>query len=247
MPTVARSPHNEANRHATDNGLRHRSRVSLESNGSGNLNDLNVDAVAPPSYPSLENVIDNVPVTVPRTNCPPAPKRQARALWDYNNEEVRFCFVLFCFILFFFHCLYTIHEIRFPLPSSLRSIRQCGSPTHDRNQTISVSKRGQSSKLSMRTTKVRQTLPWYLGISACGTHSGTRSRLVDGQMQRENRHLPLQLCRDPSASFAYMEHCPSRYGDQGSPPTGVCAEVHALQGWRDPLASAWPQVGTAGG
>lgn len=39
--------------------------------------------MAPPSYPSLENVINNVPRSQQH---PPAPKRQARALWDYNLD-----------------------------------------------------------------------------------------------------------------------------------------------------------------
>lgn len=58
-----------------------RSRVSLESNDSAPLGDLNsADSLAPPSYsyPSMENVINNVPRS--------QPKRQARALWDYNLD-----------------------------------------------------------------------------------------------------------------------------------------------------------------
>jgi hypothetical protein len=44
--------------------------------------------LAPPSYPSLENVMNNVPRSQQQ---PPAPKRQARALWDYNLDgEVGF-------------------------------------------------------------------------------------------------------------------------------------------------------------
>ncbi|PVG04225.1 SH3-domain-containing protein [Serendipita vermifera] len=61
----------------------HHSRVSVDSTNSVGLTDLNgADAVAPPSYPSLENAINNVP----RTTQPAAPKRQARALWDYNLD-----------------------------------------------------------------------------------------------------------------------------------------------------------------
>ena len=39
--------------------------------------------IAPPSYPSLENVMNNVPR---QHQQPPPPKRQARALWDYNLD-----------------------------------------------------------------------------------------------------------------------------------------------------------------
>jgi hypothetical protein len=67
--------------HGNPNNNSHgsRSRVSLDIT-------TDPDAVAPPSYPSLENVMNNVPVA---RGLPPAPKRQARALWDYNlnNEE----------------------------------------------------------------------------------------------------------------------------------------------------------------
>lgn len=70
-----------------------RSRDALEaSNGVGLAEIHGVDTIAPPSYPSLENVINNVP----RSNPPPAPKKQARAFWDYNlDSEVRVFFLRF--------------------------------------------------------------------------------------------------------------------------------------------------------
>jgi hypothetical protein len=47
--------------------------------------------MAPPSYPSLENVMNNVPRSQQQQQQAPAPKRQARALWDYNLDgEVSF-------------------------------------------------------------------------------------------------------------------------------------------------------------
>ncbi|KAG8825870.1 hypothetical protein FRC17_008490 [Serendipita sp. 399] len=69
-----------SNRHGLN-----RSRVSLDSADQVVLNDLSAaDTLAPPSYsyPSTENVMNNVP----RSTQPTAPKRQARALWDYNLD-----------------------------------------------------------------------------------------------------------------------------------------------------------------
>jgi hypothetical protein len=76
--------HGHGNGNNTNNNSHGRSRVSLDIT-------TDPDAVAPPSYPSLENVMNNVPVA---RGLPPAPKRQARALWDYNlNNEVLFSII----------------------------------------------------------------------------------------------------------------------------------------------------------
>jgi hypothetical protein len=51
--------------------------------------------MAPPSYPSLENVMNNVPRSQQhqqQQQQAPAPKRQARALWDYNLDGEVSCF-----------------------------------------------------------------------------------------------------------------------------------------------------------
>ncbi|KAG9058244.1 hypothetical protein FS842_011124 [Serendipita sp. 407] len=74
------APSAASNRHGLS-----RSRGSLDSNDQTVLHDLSAaDTLAPPSYsyPSTENVMNNVP----RSTQPTAPKRQARALWDYNLD-----------------------------------------------------------------------------------------------------------------------------------------------------------------
>lgn len=63
----------------------HHSMGGRSRSNTANVLAADVDGLqlAPPSYPSLENVIHNVPR---QHQQPPAPKRQARALWDYNLD-----------------------------------------------------------------------------------------------------------------------------------------------------------------
>jgi hypothetical protein len=138
-PGSRHHPGQHGHGHGNPNNNSHgsRSRVSLDIT-------TDPDAVAPPSYPSLENVMNNVPVA---RGLPPAPKRQARALWDYNlNNEVLFSSLL----------IPSTTSMTIPCPHRLfrRTAANSSHPSPCRNQRIWLSTREQSSKLSKRITKV---------------------------------------------------------------------------------------------